>query len=238
MASRLNPTASSLEALMHQYQTITNNLANASTPGFKRQAGAFASVLHGYLAGETPGVEQHTSLDLAQGTFSQTGNSLDLAIDGEGFFVVETPDGPMYTRCGTMQISATGRLVDSAGNGFAGDGGAIILPPAVTAEQVAVAADGTVSAGGQTLGRLRIVNFEGPDDIEAVSGTMFRAVEGSTPTASTDHAVRQGFRETSNVNVVKELVDLITVTRMYEANYKALKRSGESKEQLLRVALS
>jgi flagellar basal-body rod protein FlgF len=239
MSSGLNPTASSLTALMQQYQTITNNLANASTAGFKRQAGAFASVLDAYLAGaDISSVEQHTGLDLTQGTFSETGNALDLAIDGEGFFVVETPEGEMYTRCGAVHVNAGGRLVDSAGSSIAGEGGAIILPPSVSSEQVAVAADGTVSAGGQILGRLRIVDFDDPQALEAVSGTMLRAPEGVTARPAEDYAVRQGYREMSNVNMVKELVDLITVTRMYEANYKALEKSGESKEELLRVALS
>ncbi len=236
----INPTASSLQALMQQYETITTNLANASTVGYKRRAGTFSDALDEQMAGQdaSGGIQQLTGVDLTQGSLTSTGSALDLALDGKGFFVVETPDGELYTRCGSVRVNPNGRLVDSAGNTVAGEGGAIVMPPSSTSEDLSVSPDGSVSARGRVLGRLRVVDFEDPTALEAVSGTMFRAPEGIEASPAEKINVRQGYREQSNVNVVQEMVDLITVSRMYEMNYASMKKSGETTDQLLRVALA
>ena len=240
MARNVNPTASSLQALMQQYQTITTNLSNASTVGYKRSAGSFLGALDKQLAGQDAdnGVRQHAAIDLTQGSLTATGNTLDLAIDGKGFFVIETPTGEMYTRCGSVRVNPGGRLVDSAGNNVAGEQGAIVLPSSATSEDLSVGPDGSVSAGGQILGRLKVVDFDNPAALDAVSGTMFRAPEGAAAKAADKFNVKQGYREQSNVNVVREMVDLITVSRLYEANCKSMQKSGENMEQLLRVAMA
>lgn len=236
----INPTASALQALTQRYETITTNLANASTVGYKRRAGTFADVLDEQMAGEdaSGGIQAQSGVDMTQGSLSSTGNTLDLALDGEGFFVVETPDGELYTRCGSVQINPNGRLVDAAGNTIAGESGAIVLPPSSTSEDLSVGLDGSVWARGQVLGRLRVVNFEDPAALEAISGTMFRAPEGLEASPAEKINVKQGYREQSNVNVVREMVDLITVSRMYEMNYASMKKSGETSDQLMRVALA
>jgi len=177
-------------------------------------------------------------VDLTQGSLTSTGSTLDLALDGKGFFVVETPDGELYTRCGSVRVNSNGRLVDSAGNTVAGERGAIVMPPSSTSEDLSVGLDGSVSARGQLLGRLRVVDFEDPSSLEAVSGTMFRAPEGVKSVPAEKINVKQGYREQSNVNVVREMVDLITVSRMYEMNYASMKKSSDSRNQLMRVALA
>jgi flagellar basal-body rod protein FlgG len=103
---------------------------------------------------------------------------------------------------------------------------------------MSVSPDGSVSAGGQVLGRLRVVDFDDLAALDAVSGTMFRAPEGAAARPASKFNVKQGYREQSNVNVVREMVDLITVSRLYEANCKSMQKSGESKDQLLRVAMA
>ncbi len=240
MAINVNPTASSLQALMRRYETITTNLSNASTVGYKRRSGSFSSVMDEQLAGQDAanGARPRAAIDLTQGSLTATGNTLDLAIDGKGFFVIETPTGEMYTRCGSVRVNPGGRLVDSAGNNVAGETGAIVLPQSATSEDLSVGSDGSVSANGQLLGRLKVVNFDDPGALNAVSATMFRAPEGVAAKAAGTFSVKQGYREQSNVNVVREMVDLITVSRMYEANCKSLEKSGESKDQLMRVAMA
>jgi len=240
MADNIDPTASSLQALMKRYETITTNLANASTVGYKRRAGTFADALDKQMAGQdaSGGIQQQTGVDLTQGSLTSTGSTLDLALEGKGFFVVETPDGELYTRCGSVRVNPNGTLVDSAGNTVAGLRGAIVLPPSSTSEDLSVGLDGSVSARGQVLGRLKVVDFEDPTSLEAVSETMFRAPEGVKSTEAEKINVKQGYREQSNVNVVKEMVDLITVSRMYEMNYSTMKKSGDSRDQLMRVALA
>jgi len=201
MANNVNPAARSLQTLMQRYQTITTNLSNASTVGYKRRSGSFAHALAEQQAGQDAanGARPHAAIDLTQGSLTATGNTLDLAIDGKGFFVIETPTGQMYTRCGSLRVNPSGRLVDSAGNSIAGEQGAIVLPSSATSEDLSVGTDGSVSAGGQLLGRLRVVNFDDPAALEAVSGTMFRSPEGVDARAADKFSVKQGYREQSTL---------------------------------------
>jgi flagellar basal-body rod protein FlgF len=240
MANNVNPAARSMQALMQQYQTITTNLSNASTVGYKRRGGSFSGALDEQLAGQDAAnaARPRAAIDLTQGSLTATGNTLDLAIDGKGFFVIETPAGEMYTRCGSVRVNPSGRLVDSAGNSLAGERGAIVLPQSATSEDLSVGPDGGVSANGQLLGQLKVVDFDDPGALDAVSATMFRAPGGLAAKPAGTFSVKQGYREQSNVNVVREMVDLITVSRMYEANAKSMSRSGDCKDQLLRVALA
>jgi len=239
MARNVNATARCLQALTRQYETITTNLSNASTVGYKRRGGSFCRALDEELARQDAagGARRQAAIDLTQGSLTATGNTLDLAIDGKGFFVIETPGGEMYTQSGSVRVNSGGRLVDSAGNSFAGEQGAIVLPPSSTSEDLSVGPDGGVSAGGQVLGRLRVVDFDDPGALDAASETMFRAPQGAAKPANKFN-VKQGYREQSNVNVVREMVDLITVSRMYEANFKSMQKSGDSKDQLMRVAMA
>lgn len=227
----------SLSALTRQYEAIAHNLANASTTGYKRLArGATQEAGPGGASG-APTVRQESPVDFTQGPLTRTGRPLDVALHGEGFFVIETPEGPLYTRNGVFQVNTNGQLVDFRGRTVAGDGGPIVLPPDAAVSGVRVSRDGTVSADGQELGRLRIVEFEERENLTPQGAHCFRAPADATPADAESTAVQQGFQETSNVRVVRELVDLIMVTRMYEAGLKTIQSQDDRTKNLLQAAM-
>lgn len=240
MADTSEITAS-IDALTQEYYTITQNLANVSTTGYKRRLSEFVQVLSqvqgaGGVA-DAPEITAVGAIDFSQAGLEQTGRGLDAAISGRGFFVVETPDGPLYTRNGVFHTNQQGQLVDSCGRLVAGESGPIVIPRQVPVSSVRIAADGGISAGGSDVGRLRLVDF-GEDQglLVSVGDGCFRVPEDVRPGAAEGIVVKQGYRESSNVNIVEELVKLITVTRMYESNMKLLKRQQENTSSLLSVA--
>jgi flagellar basal-body rod protein FlgF len=237
-------TSTSMEALTKQYQAIAHNLANANTVGYKRRLTAFQQLLEAQVQGTEPAttlsskVQGLVTIDHTQGPMTNTGRALDLAIEGEGFFVIETPQGPLYTRNGSFDANPQGQLVDSLGRTVSGQGGPITLPSGVGLSQITVAQDGTVSVAGQSIGKLAMVRFEDPAGLEPVGGNCFRAAESMSPETAATVKVWQHFQENSNVNVVEELVGLIAVTRLYEANVKAIEKQDEQMKNLLQVAMS
>jgi flagellar basal-body rod protein FlgF len=233
-----------MEALTKQYQAIAHNLANANTTGFKRQVTAFQQLLGTQVQGAnssgdlTGTIDGRIAIDQTQGPLTNTARPLDVAIDGEGFFVIETPQGPLYTRNGSFDVNSQGQLVDSVGRTVSGEGGPITLPGGVGLSQISVAPDGTVSAAGRNIGKLALVRFSDTSVLEPVGQSCFKAPQGVAPETAASVKVRQYFQESSNVNVVEELVGLIAVTRLYEANVKAIERQDEQTRNLLQVAMS
>jgi len=205
--------------------TIANNLANASTAGYRAQHNIFSSVLA--VAGSTPGsvneainnygILSGTTLDYTQGALQKTGNELDVAVQGSGFFEVETANGPMYTRNGSFQVSAKGQLVTSTGDPVMGDKGPISIVPGT----VSISADGTISSKGAVAGKLKLVQFAPGTQLTSAGQNYYSAPTG-TEVASTDSSVRQGMLESSNVNPVSSMVELITAQRSAEMMQKAL----------------
>jgi len=243
MSDFIEATTSSLEALSDEYRAIAHNLANVSTAGYKRRCTSFVQLLQAKMSGAeeaaTSGtVVEEMSIDFTQGALTKTGRALDLALAGKGFFVLETPDGPMYTRHGVFLTNDTGQLVDSAGRIVAGEAGPIVIPPAVNPQNVQVSQDGTLSAGGAAFGKVRLVEVEDESVLLPVGDSCYRPAEGVEPTAAAGAAVQQGYQEASNVRAVEELVALITVTRMYEANLKAIQTQDERLRNILQVAMS
>lgn len=244
MAGLTGATTSSLDALSEQYRSITHNLANASTPGYKRRRTLFAELLDTAAAQPVEGaapaasVTQAQAVDFSQGALTHTGAALDLALEGDGFFALETPEGPLYTRGGTFRINAEGQLVDLAERTVTGQAGPIVIPPSVSSAAVQISRDGNVTAAGESIGRLKIVEFPEASDLTPVAGGCFRATEGLAASDAENTFVHQGFFESSNVSVVEELVGLITVTRMYEANLKGIEVDDERMKTLLDVAMS
>ena len=245
MSGSIQAISSSLETLNEQYRTITHNLANASTAGFKRQIGSTMQSLAGQLLGASestgPSVEEVTgtvSIDFTPGAMVRTGRPLDLALQGKkGFFVIDTPEGPLYTRNGVFQVNAQRQLVDSAGRTVSGEGGPIVIPSSVAVGGVSVATDGSVSAAGQSIGQFKLVEFDEPTQLIQVGSNCFRAPQTLAPVSATEATVHQGFQEASNVRVVEELVDLIAVTRLYEANLKSISAQDERMRNILNVAM-
>ena len=167
----------------------------------------------------------------------KTDRAMDLAIQGKGFFVVETPEGPLYTRNGAFQIQRDGRLVDLNGRNVAGADGPIIVPSTVNEQSISVSPDGTLRSGDTALGRLRIVDF-GADEsgLTAKGFNCFSASADRVPAPAANFVVHQGYQEASNVRSVEEMVNLMVVSRMYETNMSILRKRQDYTRAILSVA--
>jgi flagellar basal-body rod protein FlgF/flagellar basal-body rod protein FlgG len=207
--------------------TIANNLANASTVGYRAQHNVFSSML-AEAAGspQSPisqainnyGILSGTSVDQSQGALQKTGNNLDLAIEGSGYFVVQTASGPAYTRDGGFQVSGKGQLVTSTGDPVLSAGGApISVPPG----DVSISADGTISSRGAVAGKLKVVEFK-PGTSLTSAGETYYSAPPNTEIPATNSTIKQGMLESSNVNPVTSMVELITAQRSAEMMQKAL----------------
>ena len=161
-----------------------------------------------------------------------------LALDGKGFFVIETPSGDVYTRNGTFSLNNDRQLVDGNGDTVAGQGGPIVVPASASTLDVHVSQDGSISVGETVIGKLKLVNFANLQDLVPYGGNYFRAGEGVTAESADKLTVRQGAQESSNVKVVEELVNLIMVSRVYEANIKSITTQDEQIQNILNVAMS
>jgi len=218
--------STALLARTQALDTIANNLANQSTVGYRAERNVFSSVLADSgtaLASDMNrainnyGVLSGTLLDLSQGVLQKTGNDLDLAVQGSGFFVVQTANGPRYTRNGSLQVSSKGLLVTSAGDPVMGDKGAIAMMPG----PVSIGTDGTISSNGAVMGKLQLVDFPAGTSIKCEGGTYYSAPPESA-IAATGSTVQQGELESSNVNPVSGMVDLISAQRSAEMMEHAL----------------
>jgi len=245
MPSSIDAVSTSLEALTEQYRSITDNLANANTPGFKRMRVSFAQTLAEALAGaEEPAagtghVSANSAVDFSQGALTPTGRALDLALAGKGFFTLKTPDGERYTRCGKFHLNEQRQLVDTVGRIVGGTGGApIVVPPTVSTMDIRVTREGDLRAGETSIGRLEIVDFADRSKLAPKGSDCFEALAGAGRGDAVAPTVRQGYLEGSNVSVVEELVGLIMVTRLYEANIKSISVQDEQMKNLLEVAMS
>lgn len=243
MSEITEQVSSSIDALTREFEIITHNLANVSTAGYKRRCNAFSKSLEAQEAGaETylPGeIDLNSVLDFSQGSIVETGRPLDFALYGKGLFVIETPEGPLYTRNGMFSTNQNGQIVDSKGRIVAGQAGPITIPNNVGISQLNVSGDGTISAGGIAIGKFRLVDFK-DDEGKLVSvgeNCYLMPVEDILPVAVENIVVKQGYQEASNVKIIDELVDMIMVSRLYEANMKTITASKEATGSLMSVAM-
>lgn len=206
--------------LMREMGVVANNIANASTTGFRREGVVFSE----YIAAmdQDPSLSMaHASgrvVDLTQATLDQTGGAFDFAIQGEGFFLIETPQGERLTRAGAFTPSAEGELVTADGFRLLDAGGApVFIPP--DAKGVALARDGTLSAGGLPIAQIGLWRPENPLALRHQTGTMF---DGGALEPVEDGVVMQGMLEDSNVQPVSEIARMIEVQRAYELGQKFL----------------
>jgi flagellar basal body rod protein FlgG len=233
---------SSITSLEQEFSAIAHNLANVNTVGYKRIVTSFSEALDAQQSGaaaDSSEAELNLGLDFSQGlSFIETGRSLDVALYGKGFFVVETPDGPLYTRNGSFKVNQNGQIVDSIGRVVAGEAGPITIGADTPISQINISNDGTVSADGQELGKFRLVDFgENEGEILPVGNSCFGAPEDVEPTRAENITVRQGYLESSNVKIVNELVSMIMVSRLYEANMKLVSTRKEASNGLMSVAM-
>jgi flagellar basal-body rod protein FlgF len=244
MSDIIEQVSTSLDALTREYETITHNLANVNTAGFKRRCNAFSKTLREQMAGAetySPGsIELNSSLDFSQGNLSETGRQLDFALSGKGFFVIETPNGPLYTRNGIFQTNQNGLITDSQGRVVAGEGGPITIPAGAGISQVSVSNDGSISAGGITVGKFQLVDFGANEAKLAPTGDSCYQMPDVNiqPVAAENITVKQGSQEVSNVKMVEELVDMIMVSRLYEANMKFIAARKEVASSITSAAMA
>ncbi len=226
-------------------EILSQNLANISTPGYKAEVGLFESILvdlqellgadaTGVEPGETVVVQQFSgfSVDLSAGPLRPTGNPLDLGLSGDGFFVVETPDGARYTRRGHFLLDSAGQLVTTDGFAIQGQGGPINLGGG---EEVSVDSKGRVSLDGTPVETLRVVTFQDPELLERDSGGLF--IWTGDPLSITDvdePQVVQGSFELSNVNPIRGMTEMISTLRTYEAAARVLKDLSDAERQAAR----
>ncbi len=243
----LYTAATGMNAMQHQLDVTSNNIANVNTAGFKKDRAEFQDLMYetlNYTAGQTSQTTMNpTGIDVGlgvrisgiqknftEGALNTTSNTLDLAISGKGFFQITLPSGEIaYTRNGEFKLNSEGTIVN--GNGYALSP-EIVVPDDV--EDVSIAQDGTVTATNATtgesqeLGNITIVDFINSAGLIPIGNTMFMqsdasgdAIEG-TPDEEQFGSIQQGMVELSNVALVSEMVDLITAQRAYEANSKAI----------------
>jgi len=224
MLRGLYAAATGMEAAASSHEVTSRNLAHASVPGFRKMLSTFESLqnAHGRTAEEKlVGTQvKSPSFDFTPGPLNRTGAPLDLALEGDGFFVVNGPDGPLYTRSGTFELNGEGQLVTPDGLTVKSASGAITIPPNTPASAILVGPDGTIRVGGAELGQLDIRRFEDPQALRSVGATLFHAPPELVAQES-DANVIQGVREMSNVSAVSELVNLIAAQRHYEMSQKA-----------------
>jgi flagellar basal-body rod protein FlgG len=249
-----------MEAQQTQLDHISNNLANVATSGYKRAHAQFEDLIYQNLRQSGAASSEQTQLptglqvglgtravattrNFSQGNLQQSGGNLDVAIKGNGFFQISTPDGgTAYTRDGSFKLDSQGQIVTNTG---------YLVQPGITipanAQSVTIAADGTVSVGlpgqaqPQTVGQLQLATFINPTGLEPRGGNLYgeTASSGAPETAAAGTAglgtLQQGFLETSNVNVVEELVSMIQTQRAYELNSKAISTSDQMLQRLAQL---
>lgn len=202
--------------LMREMQAVANNIANLSTTGFRREGVIFAEYVASLGRDEPPlsmANAEGRMVDLSQGVLQQTGGTFDLAIEGEGFFMIATPDGNQLTRAGAFTRSPEGELVTAEGFRLLdGGGGPMSVPP--DAGNITVAQDGTLSADGQPLAQVGLFVPQEPGDLFHTGGTRFQTRREPEPMEG--GTIFQGFLEGSNVNAVGEITRMIEVQRAYE----------------------
>lgn len=226
MGNAIYTTLTRQSGLMREMQVVANNIANAATTGFRQEGLIFAEHVKRIEGGSSLSMATATvrNTSMLQGGLTQTGGPLDLAIEGDGFFLIETPQGQRLTRAGHFSPSAAGELVTPDGHRVLDGGGApIFLPP--DAASLSVAADGTISAGGVPLGQVGLVRPVDPMGMIRETGVLFRADAGIEP--ADGGRMLQGFLEASNVDPISQIARMIQVQRAYEMGQGLLEREDE-----------
>ena len=232
--------------LERQMDVVANNVANINTNGFKADRSLFEEFLtsrahEDNFAGRDRRVsfvqDRGTFKDFAQGASELTKNPLDVAIDGAGFLVVQTPGGERYTRDGGLKINNQGQLVNSSGFPVLGGSGPIVFQP--TDKEITIAADGNVTVVEGTnrvdsvRGKLRLVSFADAQKLVKEGSNLYAAGPGIGPQADAASKVRQGFVEKSNVNSVLEMSRMIEVTRAYTSISAMLQQQGDMRKSAI-----
>lgn len=245
---RINPQVGLVEALEaaqlleRKFTASANNLANLDTPGFKADGLAFREVLMKKIGPRYKKAFKETVpyLDSQQGFLEPTQNPLHYSIVGEGFFKVQTPKGIAYTRAGNFTLDAERRLVTTQGYPVLANGAPVVLDPGMAAEglvtmdnlKLRVSPDGLLSIDGTEIARLDVVTFDDLSKLKKIGENLYIS-EGAQEAMAINYEIRQGFVEKSNVNPIKEMVNLIEIQRTFESVQRSIRGLDEATEKLI-----
>jgi len=205
---------------------LANNLANINTPGFKQDRLVFRVPVEseeegdshtGYLQGSATPIPSGARTDFSQGLLRNTDNPLDLALDGKGFFCIQTPGGTHYTRNGSFAINEDGVLATKDGHPVLGKGGEI----KIDGRNVSVDEEGNVSVDGSEVGTLKVVSVPQPESLKKMGNTLF-ASAGADEKEAEGFKIREGYIESSNVNAIRAMTEMIDISRSYESYQKTI----------------
>jgi flagellar basal body rod protein FlgG len=228
--------ASGIRARMESLDLLANNMANASTGGYKADR-EFYSL---YVAPEAQDSDSPSTMpvierpwtDLSQGQLTQTGNQLDVSLNGQGFFGVSGPNGALYTRNGAFHLSADGTLVTADGYPLRSVSGASLT--AQSSLPIDISTDGTVEQSGQAIGQLDVADFTSTAGLSKQGGNYFRVVDPTLkPTAATGTSVQQGTLEASNTGTAESAVRLVSIMRQFEMLQKAVMIASDMSKQAI-----
>jgi len=230
MIKGIYSAASGMLPRMLKQEIIANNLANVNTPGYKRESIFLRQLSRSEAARsktesewQTPMVDKKYT-DFSRGSLEYTGEKLNLAIDGDGFFVVSTSDEEAYTRNGNFHISPDGILMTSDDLPVLSDNG----PITIGENEFNIGVDGLITIDGEEFGRLLVVDFEKPYRLEKAAAGLYHALPEANPIEPEFTYIRQGYLEKSNVDIIREMVEMIASYRNYESDQKAIQILDES----------
>ncbi len=217
-----------METAQTQLDTVSNNIANEDTPGYQAELLGFHDLLYttddddpsNAIVGAGSSA-QTVGFSQTQGALQQTGNPLDLAIDGDGYFEVRQPNGTIgLTRNGTFELNSAGQITTNLGMELVPP---ITVPKGTSASQISIASNGTVSVGNQKIGQINIVGVTAPDKLLPQGNSVYSASTGSGPIKAIKGAtIQQGFLEQSNVDMDTEITDMETAQQAYDMGSKAI----------------
>lgn len=236
MFSGMYSTAKAMQFAEQRHEVSANNLAHINNPGHRREVLAhreFDSYLN-RQSQQAPNLNSSPyhalSTDFTSGAFKQTGRTLDVAIEGEGFLAVQGPEGTLYTKNGVMHVSEEGQIVTAENLPIQGLNGPLQLPPDTSSESILITTDGRVFADSTEVGQLQVAVPASVNDLRRVGETLY-AADADAEIETVEGNVRQGFLETSNVTPVNELVNLMVASRHYEAAQRTLTAISDTLQQ-------
>ena len=219
--------------LERQLDVVANNVANLSTPGFKSRQVMFDQFLNSPKGEDRPYVSTNDFgeyMDVNPGSYSQTGRTLDVAIEGDGYFGVVTGQGVKYTRAGSFTMNSVGEIVTPTGQRVADAGGSPITVP-VNTKKITISSDGTVYADDKGIGQLMVVEFDNQQSLKPIGNALFDTKD--TPVEVKNSQVRQGMLEGSNVNGVSEMANMMEILR----NYQSVQRMVQSESDRMKMSI-
>ena len=214
-------------------EIISRNLANINTAGFKKNMPAFRTFMDDAESIHGTSIPK-VFIDHSQGNLKQTGNKLDMAINGKGYFVVDSENGRKYTRNGHFLLNNEMQIVNTVGWKLLSNGGPIEVPKNV--KDLLVDSNGQITVDGVGLGRVDVVDFNDKEVLKEAGNSSFIAEDGSAGETSDSYVIEQGFIENSNVSVIDEMVNMISNSRSFEGNSRINKTFDRTLEMLISAA--